>query len=108
MVFLPFSSGFEHDYDYEAAEIAKDTAVTEDDVLALNELRYGSKLAKTRATGFLDQKFDTYSRGTDSEDFKIHSVFQSSNFNLWLGTISLQSCQLKVGRKFAERHSKKE
>ena len=71
MVFLPFSSGFEHDYDYEAAEIAKDTAVTEDDVLALNELRYGSKLAKTRATGFLDQKFDTYSRGTDSEDFSV-------------------------------------
>ena len=27
MVFLPFSSGFEHDYDYEAAEIAKDLSL---------------------------------------------------------------------------------
>ena len=39
MAFLPFSSGFEHDYDYDAVEIAKETEVTEDDVLALNELR---------------------------------------------------------------------
>ena len=71
MAFLPFSSGFEHDYDYDAVEIAKEVQVTEDDVISLNELRYGTDQKDTQASDFFDRKFDTYSRGTSGEDFSV-------------------------------------